>query len=171
MAKISNLNPFGDSGGTFGFGGGSNIGGGFNALGGAVSDLTASFGDEAEASNYRMAADLADKNEQYTELSTAIKNTQADREIYQTIGQQQAQVAGAGFAEGGSAGDLLRSSVSQGALQHAVISKQGQMQEEAYKEQAASYRTMADAADKASTFSEIGAGLKFASSIASFAGL
>lgn len=171
MAKITNLNPLGDQGGTFGFGGASNIGGGFNSLAGAVSDLTASFGDQAEAENYRLAAGLADKNAQYTELSTAIKNTQTDREIFQTIGMQKAQVAGAGFAEGGSAGDLLRSSVSQGALQHAVISQQGLMQEEAYKEQAQSYRNMADAADKASTFSDIGAGLKIASSIAMFVGL
>jgi hypothetical protein len=42
-----------------------------------------------------------------------------------TLGGQEADVAGAGFSEGGSALDLLRSSASQGALTHAVLGQQG----------------------------------------------
>jgi hypothetical protein len=45
---------------------------------------------------------------------------QAEREMYQSLGQTKADVAGAGFAESGSALDLLRQSASQGALQQAV---------------------------------------------------
>lgn len=170
MAKISNLNAFGDSGGSFGFGGGSNIGGGISAIGGAVSDLFAAEGKKAEAGNYRLAAGMSDKNAEYAALSTSIKNMQTERQIYQTLGEQQAGVASSGFASGGSAGDLLRDSVSQGALSHAVISQQGLIQEETYKTEAQSYRTMADAADKAATGLQIGAGLKAVSAIASFLG-
>src|SRR5690348_3795013 len=110
---------------------GSNISGGFSSIGSAVSDLYAAEGDKAEASNYRLAAGLARENEQYTEQSTAIKNMQAERQIYQTVGEQGAAVAASGFTTGGSAGDLLRSSVSQGALTHAVLSEQGLIQEKA----------------------------------------
>lgn len=141
----------------------------FGDVGGAVSDLFAAEGDRAEASNYRLAAGYADKNEQYTELSTSIKNMQADRQINQAIGQQQSQVAGAGFATGGSAGDLLRESASQGSLTHAVLSEQGLITEEGYKEQAQSYRTMADAADSAAMGSDIGAGIKAIAGIAQIA--
>lgn len=147
----------------------ANFGAAFGDFGGAVSDLFAAQGDKAEAGNYRLAADLANKNEQYTELSTGIKNMQADRQIYQTIGQQQADVAGAGFSAGGSAGDLLRESTSQGALTHAVVSEQGLIQEDAYKEQAQSYQNMADAADKAATGSDIGAAIKGVAAVAEVA--
>jgi hypothetical protein len=168
---MANINPFGDFGGSLGFGGASDFGGGLKSIGGAVADLYSAEGKRAEAKNYDLAAGLADKNVQYTTLSTAIKNMQAERQIYQTIGEQTAGVAAAGFTAGGSAGDLLRSSVSQGSLTHAVISQQGLIQEESYKEQAESYRNMADAANKAAEGLDIGTGLKAVSAIASFIGL
>jgi hypothetical protein len=142
---------------------------GAGSIGGAVSDLFAAKGDKAEATNYTAAAALADKNAQYTELSTGIKNMQADRQIYQTIGQQQADVAGAGFSGGGSSGDLLRSSAEQGSLTHATLSEQGLIQEQGYQEQAASYRTMASSANNASTGSTIGGIIKGIAGIASLA--
>lgn len=128
----------------------------FSNAGGAVSDLFAGFGhlskaegDRAEASNYRLAAGLADKNEKFTETSTALKTMQAGRDLYKSMGQTQADVAGAGFAESGSALDILRDSASQGALTRATLSEQGLITEAGYKEQSDSYHTMADAADKA----------------------
>lgn len=147
------------------------IGGGISKAGGAVADLFAAEGKRSEAKNDLLAAGLADKNAQFTELSTSIKNMQAERQIYQTIGEQTAGIAGAGFTQGGSAGDLLRSSVSQGSLTHAVISQQGLINEEAYKEQAESYRNMADAANNAALGLDVSAGFKAVSSIASFIGL
>lgn len=125
----------------------------FSDIGGAVSDLFASSGDKAkaqgdfiEAKDYSLASDLATQNEKFAETSTAIKQAQLDRSIYQTIGGQQADVAGAGFAQSGSAIDLLRSSAQQGALTKAVAGQQGLIQEAGYKEQAESYANMSQAA-------------------------
>lgn len=137
----------------------------FNDIGGAVSDIFSADlnaqglkikaqGDFAEAQNYDLAAGLARQNEQFTEASTAIKQTQAERQIYQTIGEQQAQVAGSGFQASGSALDLLRSSASQGALTHAVLGQQGLITEAAYTEQAQSYTNMAAAARQAGNAEE-----------------
>jgi hypothetical protein len=146
----------------------------FSDLGGAVSDLFAAQGNRykaagalAEQKNYLLAADLSDQNARFTEMSTAIKEHQADREIYKSLGETRADVAGAGFAESGSAMDILRESASQGALSKAVLAEQGLITEAGYREQEASYRTMADAAgmaakaeDKAAFGSEITAGIK-----------
>jgi hypothetical protein len=149
-------------------------------FGGAVSDLFAASGhrakaqgDLAEAQNYDLASSLATQNEKFTETSTAIKQQQLDRSIYQTIGGQQADVAGAGFAASGSALDLLRDSAQQGALTHAVAGQQGLIQEAGYTEQAQSYQNMsaaahmaADAENKAATGADITAGIKGAAAIA-----
>ena len=128
----------------------------FANLGGGVSDLFASFGYQAKArgeafeqANYLAAAKLADFNAQWTATSTAIKTMQQDRETYKSLGETTADVAGAGFAESGSALDILRDSASQGALAKAVLQEQGQITEAGYKEQAQSYQNMAAAAQVA----------------------
>jgi hypothetical protein len=133
----------------------------FTDLGGAVSDLFAASGDRAKAAgdraeqqNYLLAEGLANQNEKFTETSTAIKQAQETRSLTQTIGGQQADVAGAGFAESGSALDLLRDSASQGALMKAVTGEQGLITEAGYKEQAASYANMANAAGMAADAEE-----------------
>lgn len=149
---------------------GSNLGTGFGDFGSAVSDMFAAQGDKAEAQNYQLAAKLATQNEQYTELSTAIKNQQADRQIYQQIGGQTAAIAASGFTTGGSGGDLLRESAQQGSLSHAVLSEQGYIQEQGYKEQAQSYTNMASAAENAATGAEIGGVIKGIAGVASLFG-
>ena len=128
----------------------------FNFASGAVGDIFAGFGHSAKAKglafereNYLKAAQYADKNAQYTEMSTRIKEAQSDRELSKSLGETQADVAGAGFAESGSALDILRDSASQGALAHAVLQEQGLITEEGYKVQAESYRNMAKAAEVA----------------------
>jgi hypothetical protein len=152
----------------------------FTDIGGAVSDLFAASaagskaqGDRLEAQNYGLAASLAGQNEQFEELSTSIKEAQQDRSIYQTVSGQRADVANAGFAESGSAIDLLRDSAQQGALQKAVTSEQGLITEAGYKEQQQSYLNMqsaaniaAEAEDKAATGFDITAGIKAAAGIA-----
>lgn len=152
----------------------------FSDISGAVGDLFAAEGhrskaegDRLEAKNYDLASGLALQNEKFTETSTAIKQAQLDRNIYQTIGGQQADVAGGGFAASGSALDLLRDSASQGALTKAVAGEQGLITEAGYKEQAQSYTNMAQAArlaasaeDEAATGSLITGGIKTAASIA-----
>ena len=79
-------------------------------------DLLKSQGDLAEGAAYGEAATLADLNAKFTAQSTAIQESQADRTLFQSLGETSAGVASSGFAEGGSAGDILRSSASQGAL-------------------------------------------------------
>jgi hypothetical protein len=152
-------------------------------IGGAVNDLFAvqgyrykAQGDRAEQQGYLQAAAFADKEATYTEWSTRIKQAQTDREIFKSLGETRADVAGAGFAQSGSALDILRESASQGALTKAVLGEQGLIQEEGYREQAASYRRMADAAgmtaaaeDRAATGSEWSAGIKFATAAAGIA--
>jgi hypothetical protein len=178
MAYITDIAGNG-KGGAFGFGGsfGAST---INAFSGAASDLFASFGDKAkaqgdfaEAKNYGLASDLATQNEKFTETSTAIKESQQQREMMNTLGGQEADVAGAGFSESGSALDLLRDSASQGALAHAALGEQGLIAEAGYTEQAASYKTMqgaandaGNAANNASTFAEITGGIKAIAGIA-----
>src|SRR6266446_7487882 len=111
-------------------------------------------GDLAEARSYDMAAALALLNKQYTVTETAVKESQNEREVYQTISQQEAGVAGGGLAESGSALDLLRSSASQGALSHAIIGQQGLISEAGYQEQHDSYVNMANAARQAAASEE-----------------
>jgi hypothetical protein len=153
----------------------------FSSIGGAASDMFSGFGDQAkaqgdfaEAKEYSLAAALAQQNEKFTETSTAIKEAQQQRELTMTLGGQQADVAGAGFAESGSALDLLRDSAQQGALTHAVGSEQGLITEAGYTDQAQSYKTMSDAAttagnaaNNASTFADITGVIKGIAGVAS----
>src|SRR5258706_7426931 len=160
----------------------------FSDLGGSASDIFSSQlgaeslkikaqGDLAEARSYGMGAQLALLNKQYTVPETAVKESQNEREVYQTISSQEAGVAGGGLAESGSALDLLRSSASQGALSHAIIGQQGLITEARYQEQHYSYTHMANAARWAAQQEEdlavsteiagtVTAGLKFAAAAA-----
>jgi hypothetical protein len=110
----------------------------------AQSLRTKAQGDLAEAGNYDLASTLATANEQYTAQSTRVQEAQTQRQITQTIGGQQASVAGAGFTSGGSAGDLMRDSASQGALAKGVLAQQGTITEAGFTEQAQSFTTMAN---------------------------
>lgn len=138
----------------------------FSFAGGAVSDLFKGFGDEVEGKNYDLAAQLAEKNVQYTQMSTAAKTMQAQRQLTMGLGETTADVAGAGFGQSGSALDLLRDSASQGALHEAVLKEQGLITEEGYKEQAQSYKNMASYAKEAEEGDFIGAALKGAAAVA-----
>lgn len=111
-------------------------------------------GDLAEAGNYDLAADLARRNRDFTATSTAIKTTQAQRQEYMGIGALTSDVAGAGFTMSGTALDLLRDSMSQGALTRQVITQQGLMTEAGQEEQAQAYANMAYAARQAAASEE-----------------
>lgn len=119
----------------------------------AESLRTKAQGDLAEASNYDLAAGLAQQNEAFTAQSTRIQASQAARQATLAIGGQQSQVAGAGFASSGSALDIMRDSASQAALQRGVLEQQGVITEAGYDEQAKSFTTMA-AAGRATAASE-----------------
>lgn len=113
-------------------------------------DLLKSQGDLAEGVAYGKAAGLADENAAFTAQSTAIQQAQADRTLFLSTGETKADIASSGFGEGGSAGDILRSSASQGALNRAVLGQQGLITEAGFTEQASSYRSMQSAAGLAS---------------------
>jgi hypothetical protein len=173
---------FGDSGGGSSGSLASISNAAFSNFGGAVSDLFAASGDRAkaqgdliEAQNYDLASTLALQNEQFTQTSTAIRQAQIDRNTTQVLGEQQADVASAGFAESGSSLDLLADSARQGALTKAVAGEQGLITEAGYQEQSQSYQNLAqsariaaDAKNKAaegSTFTGIIKGLAGVASI------
>src|SRR3979411_2116826 len=79
-------------------------------------DLIKSKGDLLEGEQYGKAAGFADENAAFTAQSVAIQKAQADRQLFGVMGLQRADIAASGFAEGGSGGDILRDSASQGAL-------------------------------------------------------
>lgn len=140
-----------------------------------MSDIFAGFGqlekakgEEFEQQNYEEAAVLAGQNEKFTETSTAVKEAQQERELTKSLGTTTADIAGAGFAQSGSALDILRDSARQGALQHAVIGEQGLITEAGYREQADSYRNLAAAAGEAITADKIAAVGDFVAGAISF---
>ena len=123
------------------------------AVGTSTSDIFAGFGDELKAKgeafeqqSYEEAAALSEQNAQFTATSTAIKEGQADRELYMSLGKTKAAVANAGLAQSGSALDILRESAQEGATTKAVIGQQGLITEAGYQEQSQAYTNMANAA-------------------------
>jgi len=125
----------------------------FSDAGSAVSDLFSGFGDlqkaqgdYAEAHAYDLAAKYAIQNEDFTRQSTAIKEVQEQRQIYQGVGTAKADITGSGMTLSGSGLDILRSSAEQGALTKQVLAQQGAIDEAGYQEQHDAYQSMAAAA-------------------------
>lgn len=118
--------------------------------------IFSSFGDKAEADAYGAAARNARQNAAYTALSTGIQERQTQRAIYQNIGTQKATTAASGFTGGGSAMDVVKSTVQQGGLQKSIVSMQGMIQENAYNEQAVAYDAQKQALNYAATGALIG---------------
>ena len=132
-------------------------GGIISTIGGAVGSLFTGEGNAAEANSYTSAASLEEQNAQLTAASTRIQETQTARAVSQTLGTQQADVAGAGFTESGSALDLMKSSAQQGALAKSLVNIQGAINENAYAAEAGADTAKAKAANEAQTASTIGA--------------
>lgn len=138
----------------------SGIQGAFSDFGSAVSDLFASKGAKISAAGYRRAAGITRENIKLVEYSNEIKQLMADREIYKTIGGQQADVAGAGFAASGTALDLLRDSQAQGELTKHLLETQGDIDVNELQARVDLYETQAAAAKNAAKGSLISAGIK-----------
>lgn len=126
----------------------SDVGGAASDLFGGFADLEKSAGAAEEATNYGLAAKLAGENEQFAIESTKIKELQANRQLMTTQGSTQADVAGAGMANSGSALDIMRMNAAQGALTSGVLAKQGAITEAGYAEQQQSYENLQEAAKK-----------------------
>jgi hypothetical protein len=129
----------------------------FNLASGAVQDLFNAKGARLSAEAYRDAANISETSANIERESTGIQVLQQQRELYKTLGKQQAGVAGAGFEESGTAIDLLRDSASQGAIQKAVLETQGAINVDSYEQQARLFTAMADAADNAKKSDQFGA--------------
>jgi hypothetical protein len=114
--------------------------------GGAVTALFGAAGSTAAADSYDEAERIARQNAVIASQATRVKDIQIQRSIFKTLGQQQADVSGAGFAASGTALDLLRSSASEGAMTKAINEEQGAITVNAYEEQATQFAGMAASA-------------------------
>jgi hypothetical protein len=127
---------------------------------GGVGDLfqgiATGIGDIAEGNAYKKAQRYALQNANVAQEAGDIKLEQTRRAIFRTIGAQEAGYAGAGLTESGSAQSVLRSSISQGALEKAIVNAQTQSNVTGYKEQAAQFGGMATAAKAAGIGAIIG---------------
>jgi hypothetical protein len=133
------------------------LGGAIQTIGGAIGSLFETQGNAAEAQSYTQAAVLEGQNAQLTEAATRIQETQTARTVAQSLGTTQADVAGAGFTESGSALDIIRSSAQQGALATALVNVQGAINENAYAAEEGKYYAQAKAANEAGTANTVGA--------------
>lgn len=188
----------------------ADIAAGIGALGGAVQDLFAGFGSLDSSKGSQLTADallkagasyklaqrsyiraegIATHDAAISRQITRIQEQQNNRQVYQSESATQSEVAGAGFAAGGSGGDILRSSAQQGALAAHLIQLQGRETATAYVEQAQAYKgqaanegiamaqveteaasemQLAQSQKKAATGSFFGAILQGAAAVASF---
>ncbi len=94
----------------------SGISAGISDIFAASADKSKAAFDRIEGQEYTLASQLATQNEQFTQMSTAIKEAQTSREVSKSLGATTAAVAGAGFATSGSALDILRESASRAWL-------------------------------------------------------
>lgn len=102
---------------------------GFGFIGSAISDLFGSSASASAAGGYKKAAALAGTEGKIAGYSGDTKLALEQRQAYQIIGGQQADVAGAGFTSGGSAGDLMRDSEMQAHMVAAAAKEQSSLQQ------------------------------------------
>lgn len=118
----------------------------FGGIGDGISGIFSGVGDLKAASGYKRASAIAATNSKIAQSSTAIQETQAQREIYRTMGTQQADIGAAGLATSGSALDIMRDSASQGALTKSLVQNQGTITSLGYQQESASLASQAAAA-------------------------
>lgn len=137
----------------------------FGDIGGGISSIFGAVGDLKEADAYKKASSIATQNAVLERESTGIQLAQQGRKVFQTLGAQAAQVGAAGLSASGSSLDVLRGSVQQGSLQKQLISLQGGIQENSFKQEAASYQGMAGAAKAAAGGGILGGLFKVAAAV------
>jgi hypothetical protein len=107
------------------------------AKGNAAAFTAEAGGAAAEAGQYQIASGIGSENAQTALISGQLQQFQETRQLMQTVGAQKAGIAGAGFADSGSALDLARSSLQQGLLQNQVLGVNANLQAGGYLEQSA----------------------------------
>ena len=121
--------------GLFDGGGLSGVGGALNSFGSAASDLmsaqayeTSAEGDITVANDYAQVVAEYGKEMNITKGSGAIQLGQQERQNEKVMGQQQAVAGAANVSSGGSAGDIMRDSMREGALAKMTIQGQTAIQ-------------------------------------------
>lgn len=117
----------------------------------STAEQQTSTGDLAEGEAYNNAAAIAAGNADIAAASGQIQQFQAMRKAVQTIGEQKAVVAGAGFGDSGSALLLAQDSMRQAHLQDQIIGENSQLQEGGFLEQAQASTATGTAATTASS--------------------
>jgi hypothetical protein len=141
---------------------------GLGAAGDLFQGIFGAAGDLAEAKAYKQAAAYSHQNAIISREAGDIRLEQTGRAIYKTLGSQQAGYAAAGLTGGGSAQSVLRSSVSQGALEKAIVNEQANINVIGYLSQEAQFKGMAAASKAAAGGSLVGGILDAAAAVAPF---
>lgn len=151
MSLMSFDSATGVAGGSSGGGifGGLSTPAGFSAASAGVGDIFKGLGSFAEAKDYNEARDISYQDTNLARESMAIQEAQEQRKLFTVTGQQAAAAGGGNLASGGSMGDILRSSIQQGALQHQLIAAQGNINVNNFYQQAQAYAGMSKAANNA----------------------
>jgi len=131
------------------------------SISGAVGDIFGGIGDFMSASGYKKAAAIDTENKALTQEGVNITEFQQGRKNFQTIGAQQAEVAGAGLSAGGTNLNLLRSSMQQGSMAKQQIQVQGDITEANFQEEADAHSAAASSATTAGIGSLLSAPFKF----------
>lgn len=129
---------------------------GIGAAGDLFGGIAGFVGGSAGAKAYKKAAKYAEQNAVIAREAGDIKLAQTERQIFKVLGAQQAGYAGAGLASSGSAQYVLRDSVSQGALERAIVNAQTNIDVIGYLSQAEQFKGMAKAAKAGGIGSLIG---------------
>jgi hypothetical protein len=138
----------------------------FGQIGAAASDIFGAIADFTSEGDYKKAADIAEQNVAITKEATGISEFQMTRRVNQAQGQTQADIAGAGLQNTGSAQYLMASGAYQGALAKQQVETQGEVQENTYQEQANAYNAQASAGFLGGIGKLLGAGLSIAGAVA-----
>ena len=129
---------------------------GLGAAGDLFGGIASGIGSFAEAKGYKKAAKYAAQNAILAREAGDIKLAQTERQIFKVIGAQKAGYAAAGLTGGGSAQAILRDSLSQGALEKAIVNQQAQIDVNSYLSQSEQFKAMAKASKAAGIGSIIG---------------
>lgn len=123
----------------------------FQYKAGVAAQNAAATGAQAEATAYEQAQSIAEQNAAMEGISTKLAQAQTARQVRLTLGAQGAGIAGAGFANSGSALALYRSSARQGALAQQLEGVQGNLTQGGFLAQAVQAGGEAGAANAAVT--------------------
>lgn len=125
----------------------------FGGIGSAASDIFGGLGSfdtakgyKAQAKGFERAGEISGINRELARQAADITAVQADRDIYQTLGSQQAAIGGSGLAATGSALDIIRDSARQASLTKSLLSRNAQIEDLAYEQEAISFAAQAAAA-------------------------